>query len=256
MTGMLTLFSVDPTLNLNKSAAGQLSSITSYTNGSVRWQLRLGDSIAESGGNAGANFVIARYSDVGGSLGDVFSINRATGVATFAQPVPSVLPAGLIVPFAGATAPPGWLLCFGQLVSTTTYAALFAAIGSTYGTGSGLFGVPDLRGRAAFGKDDMGGTPANKLTNIVTGGIVGATLGAVGGEQAHTLTTPNELPAHAHATASGLSFKSAVAGQVFPGGSGAANITNDSMANAGSSLAHNTVPPGIVLNYIISTGGP
>ena len=46
-------------------------------------------------------------------------------------------PIGAILAFGGATAPAGWLLCQGQAVSRTTYAALFAAIGTAFGAGDG-----------------------------------------------------------------------------------------------------------------------
>jgi len=58
------------------------------------------------------------------------------------------MPIGAIAPFAGPTAEiPGWLLCNGATVSRSTYADLFAAIGTIYGAGDGLltFGLPDLR---------------------------------------------------------------------------------------------------------------
>ena len=58
-------------------------------------------------------------------------------------------PAGMIAPFAGTSAPTGWLACQGQAVSQTTYAALYAAIGTTWdigGEGAGNFRLPDLRG--------------------------------------------------------------------------------------------------------------
>jgi microcystin-dependent protein len=60
---------------------------------------------------------------------------------------------GMIFPYAGATAPTGFLLCDGAAVSRTTYADLFALIGTTYGAGDGstTFNVPDLRGRFAIG---------------------------------------------------------------------------------------------------------
>jgi len=87
------------------------------------------------------------------------------------------------------SAPVGYLLCYGQTVSRTTYADLFTAIGTTWGAGDGTttFGIPDLRGRLRAGKDDMGGTAANRLTTA-GGGVDGITLGAVGGAQSHTLT--------------------------------------------------------------------
>jgi microcystin-dependent protein len=57
-------------------------------------------------------------------------------------------PAGIIAPFAGTSAPSGWLACNGAAVSRTTYATLFAAIGTTWGAGdtTTTFNVPDLRG--------------------------------------------------------------------------------------------------------------
>jgi len=74
--------------------------------------------------------------------------------------VPGVVPAGAVMPFAGATEPAGWLLCYGQAVSRTTYSSLFAAVGTLYGVGDGstTFNLPDLRGRVVAGQDDMGGT--------------------------------------------------------------------------------------------------
>ena len=98
------------------------------------------------------------------------------------------VPAGCIMPYAGATAPDGWLLCHGQAVSRTTYADLFAAIGTAYGPGDGstTFNVPDLRGRVAAGRDDMGGTDAGRLA----GGVANrTTLGGAGGAATHTLGT-------------------------------------------------------------------
>ncbi len=56
-------------------------------------------------------------------------------------------PIGAIIPYGGSTAPDGFLLCQGQAVSRTTYAELFAVIGTSFGSGDGstTFNVPDLR---------------------------------------------------------------------------------------------------------------
>src|ERR1051325_9002019 len=81
----------------------------------------------------------------------------------------------------------------------TTYGDLFAAIGTAYGAGDGstTFNVPDMRGRVAAGRDNMGGVAASRLTGGGSG-IAGATLGAVGGGGAHTLSAA-QMPVHNHA---------------------------------------------------------
>jgi len=105
---------------------------------------------------------------------------------------------GTVLDFAGATAPTGWLLCYGQAISRTTYAPLFAAIGTTHGAGDGstTFNLPDCRGRVAAGKDDMGGTAAARLTSAGSG-VAGTTLGGAGGAETVTLTA-TQIPAHTH----------------------------------------------------------
>jgi microcystin-dependent protein len=94
------------------------------------------------------------------------------------------VPIGAQMAYAGASAPAGWLLCFGQAVSRTAFALLFATIGTAYGEGDGstTFNVPDKRGRASIGADNMGGSPANRVTQAVSG-ILATTVGAVGGSQ-------------------------------------------------------------------------
>ncbi len=67
----------------------------------------------------------------------------------------NAVPAGMVNAFAGATAPAGYLICDGSAVSRTTYADLFAVIGTTYGAGDGstTFNLPDLRGEFIRGFD-------------------------------------------------------------------------------------------------------
>jgi microcystin-dependent protein len=109
-----------------------------------------------------------------------------------------VLPFGMVVDYAGSSAPSLWLLCYGQAVSRTTYSDLFAAISTTYGTGDGstTFNLPDCRGRVVAGQDDMGGVSANRLTGL-TNGVNGDTLGASGGLESFTLAWAN-MPEHTH----------------------------------------------------------
>ena len=114
----------------------------------------------------------------------------------------SFMPIGGVIPFAGTSAPTGWLLCDGSEVSRSTYANLFAVVSTVYGVGNGTttFNTPDLRGRAIFGKDNMGGSTASRVT--ATSGVTGTTLGAVGGDerqQGHTHTGPS----HTHTATTG-----------------------------------------------------
>lgn len=110
------------------------------------------------------------------------------------------LPPGLVLPYAGSVAPDGWLLCTGQAVSRSTYANLFALIGTTYGTGNGstTFTLPNLCGRTVVGS----GTGAQNNASG-TGAISGGTAlsarsigGWAGGET--TVIASDNLPTHQH----------------------------------------------------------
>ena len=102
-------------------------------------------------------------------------------------------PSGVVVAFAGSTAPSGWLLCYGQTVSRTTYATLFAVLSTTYNTGGEAgtdFRLPDLRGRTVAGIDNMGGTDAARLS-------IANTPGTSTGAETVTLTSA-QMPIHTH----------------------------------------------------------
>lgn len=122
----------------------------------------------------------------------------ADGLGSGDWSTPPSLPTAVVLPFAGSVEPSGWLFCYGQAISRTTYATLFTVISTTFGTGDGstTFNVPDLRGRVPYGKDNMGGSAANRIT-VATSGITGTTLGSAGGAQSITLATTN-LPSHTH----------------------------------------------------------
>jgi len=175
-----------------------------------------------------------------------------------------VTPAGTINPYAGTTTPPGWLFCYGQSLNSSTnpeYADLFAAIGTTYGgSGASAFNVPDLRGRAPAGKDDMGGSAASRITSGGSG-ITGSTLGASGGAETSTLTTA-QLPAHSHPFGTNLAANNGGwIGHAFSFGGGhwgaaiggnANTVFNKSSSNnTGSGNPHGNTQPTIILNYII-----
>lgn len=75
-----------------------------------------------------------------------------------------LVPAGTIIAYADSTPPDGWLECNGQAVSRTTYADLFAAIGTTFGAGDSLttFNLPDLRGEFIRGWDNGRGVDVGR----------------------------------------------------------------------------------------------
>lgn len=95
-----------------------------------------------------------------------------------------LMPPGTILTFAGQTAPNGFLVCNGVSVSRTTYADLFAVIGTIYGTGDGstTFNLPDLSG---------------KVTTGVDGTAIRPNVGSTGGVNEVTLTN-DQLPSHTH----------------------------------------------------------
>lgn len=86
---------------------------------------------------------------------------------------------GFVIPYVGATAPTGWLLCDGQAISRSTYSALFALTGTSYGAGDGstTFNIPDLRSRTLIGAGTgtKVATFSSRAGNVITvTGLTGA----------------------------------------------------------------------------------
>ncbi len=161
-----------------------------------------------------------------------------TQINTLTSNLSSAVPTGTISLFSTNSAPTGYLLCDGTAVSRTTYSALYAVIGTTYGVGdnSTTFNLPNLKGRVPVGRDSA-------QTEFDT-------LGETGGAKTHTLTI-NEMPSHNHDLSPGQ-----VVGTGSGGNSAYSPLGNNPQANTGITYtgggqAHNNLQPYIVLNYII-----
>lgn len=177
----------------------------------------------------------------------------------------AILP-GMMFDYGGTSLPSGYLGCDGAAVSRATYAALFTAIGTTWGVGDGstTFNVPNFQRRAAVGSGGSGT------------GTLGSTVGSTGGAETHTLVT-GELAAHTHTLTSGTvdsqgAHTHTAVGAVVGGGNddtttgtvehatttgsdGAHthNVNALSLANTGSGTAHNNLQPSAIVLKIIKT---
>lgn len=173
----------------------------------------------------------------------------------------ATVPTGVIAPFAGAAAPAGWALCNGQALSRTTYAALFAALGTTYGAGDGTttFNLPNLAQRVPAGLD-AAQTEFNALGK--TGGARTHTLAAAESgvrNHGHGVNDPGHIHNTGHALiATGMANQGAGTG--FDWGPLDLNqfgaYTGISIQGSGDSAAqaaHNNLQPYVVVNYIIKT---
>ena len=180
-----------------------------------------------------------------------------------------VNPPGVMMPYAGTTAPTFWLLCYGQEILQADYPELFEIIGFTYkqtgllsDLGVAKFALPDMRGRTVMGLDDMGGTAASRIT-----GLQGSELGNSGGQETVTIQQ-NNLPDHEHdLVVEGTQFyaildaakdaNSPVSSITFdaPTGQNAGQAVTTSGGVAGTTgQAMETLSPFMSLNYIIYTG--
>jgi microcystin-dependent protein len=124
-----------------------------------------------------ANYEATKY-DYNGS-----NIQGLVGVTT-----------GSVIPWSSASIPSGFLECDGSNVSRTTYADLFATIGTTYGSGDGstTFGLPDLADNIVVGKSN------NKALASTGGANTVANVGNISGNAGNTTISTPLLPSHAH----------------------------------------------------------
>jgi hypothetical protein len=163
---------------------------------------------------------------------------------------PVNFPTGCVLPYAGTTAPEGWLLCDGSAVSRTTYAALYAVLLSAHGNGDGLdtFHIPDLRGRFVRGVDGAANRDPDKGSRIAanSGGNAGNNVGSV---------QDDSVESHGHTTPIGNvgvfgNGSSGSRGAYGGAGSGIRDLTS---TNSSGKVSTETRVKNVNLNHIIKT---
>lgn len=180
---------------------------------------------------------------------------NTTQIATTAFVLANGVPTGGLVMWPTDTAPNGFLLCDGTAVSRTTYAALFAIVGTTFGSGNGstTFNLPNYEDRMPYG-----------TTVGATGGSANATLvshshsftGNALGDHSHT-TTFNQTSKSNNATPYMLSNPYIGENQngsvALPTTSASAGTPTGSISTEGSSATNANLPPYLGINFIIKT---
>jgi microcystin-dependent protein len=189
--------------------------------------------------------------------------------------LPYAIPIGGLLPYVGSSAPnSSFALPFGQAISRSTYATLFSLISTTFGAGDGTttFNLPDLRGRAIFGLDNMGGSAASRIT-VAGGNFDGTVLGGTGGGQNKVIANSNlpasipyNDPGHSHVVlarstgnALGAQFAAGSVGNAMfdIGLTGGLNSSTNSGTTGiainlgGANTALPVMPPAMVLPYIL-----
>lgn len=145
-----------------------------------------------------------------------------------------LMPTGALTPFAGSSAPTGWLFCDGASLLRSSYSALFAAIGTNFGSADGThFNLPDLRGRTPVGRETMNGTSTTgrieksttisttnasptatvaSSTDLVIGMFITSTNVPAGTKITAIIGTTVTMSANATATASGTAARFSMLG--------------------------------------------
>ena len=246
-----------PTLNQNTTGtAAGLSATLAISSGGT----------GATSANAAANAILPSQTSNSGKYLTTNGTDTSWGTVSSG----TTLPTGALMPYAGASAPTGYLLCDGSSVSSSTYLALHAVISNTYGgsayTGAaGLnFNLPDLKGRMPIGSMGTG----SGLTARVTGTKYGTETHTVSSSNIQQFSTgamsANENHTHGSG-ATGFWVYNSGLGATIAGGSTYNASAGGSANTASTNLAHthnvgtasptgiNHLPPTIGLNYIIKT---
>jgi len=169
------------------------------------------------------------------------------------------IPTATIVPWSSSSVPTGFLECNGAAVSRSTYSALFAIVGTTYGAGDGAstFNLPDLQDNVAMGKSGTKALASTGGANTVT------STGNVGGSTANATISIAQLANHSHTVpqiAAGsfggggaLGSTSHNFSQANTGGTGSGTGHSHNMSATFTGDATSVVQPYLTIIYIIKT---
>jgi microcystin-dependent protein len=155
-----------------------------------------------------ANYEATRYNFDGANLQDIEGVNT-----------------GIIIPWSTTSVPTGFLECNGAAVSRTTYAALFAVVGTTWGAGDGstTFNLPDLTDSCCQNESPTKAFASTGGANTV------AVTGNIAGSTGNTTIDVPTLAAHSHPDASRF-----MSGITFSGGTAAGPVGAGSGSTGGS----------------------
>ena len=188
-----------------------------------------------------SNYEATRYDYDGGNITGIEGIPTAT-----------------IIPWSDSSVPTGYLECDGAAVSRSTYAALFAIVGTTYGAGDGssTFNIPDLQDNIPVGKSN------NKAVGSTGGSNTVACTGNVSGSTANASLSTGQLASHSHT--GGANFPNGARAFQYTGMTKAAPATNTASSGSSQGHSHNmsanftgdatsVLQPYLTIIYIIKT---
>tara|TARA_Y100000004_G_scaffold157052_1_gene182477 strand:- start:594 stop:1166 length:573 start_codon:yes stop_codon:yes gene_type:complete len=169
------------------------------------------------------------------------------------------IPTATVVPWTDSSLPTGFLECNGAAVSRSTYSALYAIIGTTYGAGDGVntFNLPDLQDEVVVGKSGTKALASTGGANTVT------STGNVGGSTANATLSTAQLASHSHGVsgggsldaANGVTFQRANndTGDLNTGNTGSGTGHSHNMSATFTGDATSVLQPYLTLIYIIKT---
>ena len=188
-------FSASDTVNVSTGGTNRVQIDTNGITVQDRKAIRFRDTsnsnfVAIQAPDNAASDITLTLPDSDGNSGEVLRTDGSGNLSFVAQP--SAVPTGSVHMMATTTAPSGYLKCNGAAVSRTTYADLFAIIGTTHGAGDGssTFNVPDLRGEFVRGWDDSRG--------VDSGRSFGSSQSDANKQHNHTATSTSTISPSAH----------------------------------------------------------